>query len=479
MKKILISISLCIGLCFLSVHNASACTIINKGYNYCVKNGSYFLKIFGPLGTEIISITLKQDTKDYNTLISSSRAVKVSYSYKSTDFYGVKITTTSTNTKLDIENNYTIVVIEGTYEQPAHTMVTGEYYDKCKDDNLPARMNFKTYTKDSSSTTNTLKKEHYSSNQTMSFSMQVNLAQTGMKTIRNYLVSQCYMGFYLDYPSYTVHFNANGGSGVSDITTTCGSTVSLPSTSKSYYNFNGWYNGSSKVDSAYVCNSDVYLNASFSPVTYNITYDLDGGNASNPTTYNCEQSFYLNIPTKKKYEFIGWTGSNGTTPIKSLRISGDHGDKHYVANYIRVYTPPTLNAYDRYIFIGQFLSKDDLLQHVSSIDEDDDDISKDILIDSVTLNDETIENFQSIDTSKEADYQVTFKVTDKNNLTTKKTIHVYVVSDTTSQVKTSYRFINLTFINTISENSIWNDDINYQKIVDSLNLITPIKSYKL
>ncbi|MBR0384175.1 MAG: InlB B-repeat-containing protein, partial [Eubacteriaceae bacterium] len=56
--------------------------------------------------------------------------------------------------------------------------------------------------------------------------------------------------------------------------------------------------------------------ATWTRITYNITYDLDGGKMNdgenNPATYNIEtEDITLKEPTKKGYNFTGWTGSNG------------------------------------------------------------------------------------------------------------------------------------------------------------------------
>ena len=71
--------------------------------------------------------------------------------------------------------------------------------------------------------------------------------------------------------------------------------------------------------------------------TYSITYDLAGGTltTANPSTYSyTSSSFTLNNPTKAGYIFDGWTGSNGTTPSKTVTIANhSHGDKSYTANW--------------------------------------------------------------------------------------------------------------------------------------------------
>ena len=76
---------------------------------------------------------------------------------------------------------------------------------------------------------------------------------------------------------------------------------------------------------------------------YNITYDLDGGKFINSsgTEYNGRSRYYqmnnsitLDIPTKNGYTFLGWTGSNGSTPETSVTIAANTtGDLHYKANW--------------------------------------------------------------------------------------------------------------------------------------------------
>lgn len=76
---------------------------------------------------------------------------------------------------------------------------------------------------------------------------------------------------------------------------------------------------------------------------YNITYDLDVGQFLNSegTEYNARSRYYqmssdilLDTPTKDGYTFLGWTGSNGSTPETSVTIAANTtGDLHYKANW--------------------------------------------------------------------------------------------------------------------------------------------------
>ena len=71
-------------------------------------------------------------------------------------------------------------------------------------------------------------------------------------------------------------------------------------------------------------------------VTYTIEYELDGGKMSTKiTSYSTlTETFELPTPYKTGYNFIGWTGSNGSTPETTVTIpKGSSGDKQYTANW--------------------------------------------------------------------------------------------------------------------------------------------------
>lgn len=80
----------------------------------------------------------------------------------------------------------------------------------------------------------------------------------------------------------------------------------------------------------------------YSPISYKITYTLNGGTVSgNPTTYTIESpAITLKNPTKTGYTFRGWIGSNGTSAQTTVMIpSGSYGAKNYEALYkVNTYT---------------------------------------------------------------------------------------------------------------------------------------------
>ena len=104
---------------------------------------------------------------------------------------------------------------------------------------------------------------------------------------------------------------------------------------KEGYTFDGWYIGEEEFDFDTVITEDLVIKPKYNLINYTIEYYLDGGEADNVTSYNVEtDTFSLDNPTKDKFTFIGWTGSNGDTPELEVKINkGSIGNKRYVANY--------------------------------------------------------------------------------------------------------------------------------------------------
>ena len=86
-----------------------------------------------------------------------------------------------------------------------------------------------------------------------------------------------------------------------------------------------------------VGDDDATVSAQWSPITYTIDYDLDGGSVdpANPTSFTIETpTFTLNNPTKPGYTFTGWTGT-GLTGITTTVVieQGSTTHRTYTANY--------------------------------------------------------------------------------------------------------------------------------------------------
>ena len=126
--------------------------------------------------------------------------------------------------------------------------------------------------------------------------------------------------------TYTVTFNANGGSDGSytSKTVTYNSTYgTLPTPTRTGYTFKGWFtaaSGGTQVAAttkvAITANQTLY--AQWTANTYTVTFDADGGSVS-PTsktvTYNSTYGD-LPAPTREGYDFNGWfTSSSGGTKV--------------------------------------------------------------------------------------------------------------------------------------------------------------------
>ncbi len=68
---------------------------------------------------------------------------------------------------------------------------------------------------------------------------------------------------------------------------------------------------------------------------YLIEYNLDGGNASNPTSYSIDSDdIVLNIPTKDGYVFLGWSSYDSNIITKNVTIfKGSKGNKFFTAHW--------------------------------------------------------------------------------------------------------------------------------------------------
>ena len=128
-------------------------------------------------------------------------------------------------------------------------------------------------------------------------------------------------------------------SGNADLAYTCNLTISAEGSSG--YDFTSMTkNGAAYTPGALVLTEDITLAATFSAITYNITYNLNGGtNPVSPapaSTYTIESStITLPTPTKDYYDFAGWYGNSdlSTGGVQTTIAAGSTGDKPYWAKW--------------------------------------------------------------------------------------------------------------------------------------------------
>ena len=95
------------------------------------------------------------------------------------------------------------------------------------------------------------------------------------------------------------------------------------------HTFAGWFDKNNKqyTSGTYKTVGNLYLTASWSSISYNISYVLDGGvnNVDNPTKAIYEDIINLRDPTKEHYEFKGWySDSSFSNQVTSLsKVTSD------------------------------------------------------------------------------------------------------------------------------------------------------------
>lgn len=153
-------------------------------------------------------------------------------------------------------------------------------------------------------------------------------------------------------PSATfIQFDSNGGEGSMDQQETfyeIRTTLEKCEFTRDYWRFVGWNtepdgsgifypDGAEFISDKAEDGTTLTLYAQWEMEEYAITYDLAGGTilGENPEVYTVgTESFTLKEPQRTGYLFLGWTGSNGTVPEKTVTIpKGSHGDRAYTANW--------------------------------------------------------------------------------------------------------------------------------------------------
>ena len=163
--------------------------------------------------------------------------------------------------------------------------------------------------------------------------------------------------------TYTVKFNANGGTGtMSDLAMTYGTAKNLTENTfeRTGYTFICWattsdgakaYNDGATVNNLTATNGGtVTLYAVWQIEIYTINYVLNGGNNSdiNPSSYTVNDEFTLLQPIRSGYTFTGWTENNAT--ITKI-TKGTVGNKTIIANW-SCDVKLTLNSDNTYTVTG-------------------------------------------------------------------------------------------------------------------------------
>ena len=156
--------------------------------------------------------------------------------------------------------------------------------------------------------------------------------------------------------SYTTSLIANNGGSINNASESIpygGSKTIIVNPNNGYYlsafSCTNGYTTNAKVGSSQTSSQTITIShnnkddsstcpAVCTPVTYTISYNINGGNAIANRTYTIETpTFNLPIPSRAVHNFTGWTGSNGNSPQKNITIpKGSTGNKSFTANWSKI-----------------------------------------------------------------------------------------------------------------------------------------------
>ena len=157
--------------------------------------------------------------------------------------------------------------------------------------------------------------------------------------------------------SYTVSYNANGGSGApSSQTKWYGKSLTLSGTkpTRSGYTFQGWATSSGgsvsyAAGASYTANANITLYAVWKAVTYTVAYNANGGSgapSSQTKTHGVTLTLSSTKPTRTNYTFKGWGTSASATSV-SYAAGGSYTSNANITLYAvwsLAYKKPTITS---------------------------------------------------------------------------------------------------------------------------------------
>lgn len=176
--------------------------------------------------------------------------------------------------------------------------------------------------------------------------------------------------------SYTVSYNANGGSGapVSQLKY-YGKTLTLSNTipTRNGYIFKGWSASSTATSASwaaggsYTDNASRILYAVWEAVTYTVSYDANGGfgaPGSQIKTHGQDLTLSTVVPTRTNYTFKGW-GTSGSAASATYSAGGTYSTDEAITLYAvweLAYVPPRIIS-----FIAYRVNKESLIEEDNGV----------------------------------------------------------------------------------------------------------------
>lgn len=143
-----------------------------------------------------------------------------------------------------------------------------------------------------------------------------------------------------DEETHTVTFDSDGGSTVGAQTVKHWLTPTQPENpQKEGYTFDGWFAADAETPWNFALNAigaDVVLTARYTPVSYTVSYELNGGQfAFDPKqTYDITETVVLPVPGRAGFTFDGWFASAdcGGAPVTEI-AAGSIGNRQFWAKW--------------------------------------------------------------------------------------------------------------------------------------------------
>ncbi len=139
--------------------------------------------------------------------------------------------------------------------------------------------------------------------------------------------------------AYLISYQLDGGTTDNPTSyTAIDETITLKNASKVGFTFDGWYTDAdftksiTKIETGSTGNLKIY--AKFTPIIYQIVYNLDGGTSTNPKTYTAaDKTIKLKEATKSGLTFVGWyTDAQFINQVTEI-TTGSIGDKTFYARF--------------------------------------------------------------------------------------------------------------------------------------------------
>ena len=132
--------------------------------------------------------------------------------------------------------------------------------------------------------------------------------------------------------TYTIRFNTEGGNEIKEMILEYGEKITKPKDPKRKgYEFVGW---NIEIPSEMPA-KNLMRTAIWKKETYTISYNLNGGSASNPESYDVEsRPIRLETPKRTGYTFTGWSGTGLSENKMTVTITkGSTENRSYTANW--------------------------------------------------------------------------------------------------------------------------------------------------